>query len=34
MLDIIIKNGCIVDGTGNPSYKGRFRNKRWKNSKN
>ena len=21
MLDIIIKNGCIVDGTGNPSYK-------------
>lgn len=22
MLDIIIKNGCIVDGTGNPSYKG------------
>ncbi|MCB2310962.1 amidohydrolase family protein [Clostridium tagluense] len=22
MLDIIIKNGCIVDGTGNASYKG------------
>ena len=22
MLDIIIKNGCIVDGTGKPSYKG------------
>ena len=22
MLDIIIKNGCIIDGTGNPSYEG------------
>ncbi|MBZ9634778.1 amidohydrolase family protein [Clostridium sp. FP1] len=22
MLDIIIKNGCIVDGTGNASYQG------------